>query len=193
VIEDGEKMERPGKNPILNKYVLVDPKKLKYREVGKEEITGPTVKENTMYEVQKEGRVVMMSPRDLRKLVSESVKIVLREVEEDDLKGQDLYNYVDSLNLNGGPDKKRSFKGWKQPKDEYLADPLDADTVGEYNFAATTKDMDNKTLGNMAQDSHPQVSNDYGAKQALAYDYNTPEGRAWLEKWNRLKRSRLKV
>jgi hypothetical protein len=40
------------------------------------------VEENTMYEVQKEGRVVRMSPRDLRKFVSESVKRVLKESDD---------------------------------------------------------------------------------------------------------------
>jgi hypothetical protein len=46
----------------------------------------PTIDDDTTYEVQKEGRVVRMSPRDLRKFVSESVKRVLKESNDDHLR-----------------------------------------------------------------------------------------------------------
>jgi hypothetical protein len=136
---------------------------------------------------------IRLTEGDLHRIVKESVKRVLREMKGDDLEGQDLYDYVDSLNLNGEPDEEWSFDDWEQPEDEYLTNPFDANTVGEYNFAATTKDMNNRTFGRIAQDRHPQVPSDYGAKKVLGYDYNSPDGRAWMKKWNDLDKSVYKI
>jgi len=78
-IEDGEQMERPGNGPWKD-FALDgnNPDVRRYKRLNHDQNPKIAI-ENKLYELQTEGRVIRMTGNELRSLIKESVKKLLKE------------------------------------------------------------------------------------------------------------------
>lgn len=135
-------------------------------------------------------KLIRITESDIRRIVRESVNKLLNE---DDLEGEELNAYVDSLGLNKKiPGHRWDNDAWEMPTDEYNHDPFKAENEGQFNSIEKTNRMNKDSLANKAMDIHNQRNSPYGANMVMGYD-NTEPGRRWIEKWTDLDKSRLKI